>query len=65
MEHVRERVTEASGSAPPWPLGAFDDVEASVRSQLEILRSKTHLIEHHSARGFVYEVETGRLREVS
>ena len=63
-EGLRSRVSEATGSEPPWPLGAFDDVEASVRRQLEILGSTPHLVGGDSARGFVYEVETGRLREV-
>lgn len=65
-DRVRGRVREATGADPPWALGAFEDIEASVRAQLEILRSATpHLIGGASARGFVYEVETGRLREVS
>lgn len=61
---LRERVAAATGTEPPWPLGAFDDVEASVRRQLEILGSEPQLVGGDSARGFVYEVETGRLREV-
>ena len=64
-DSLRERVTRATGSEPPWPLGAFDDVEASVRRQLELLRSTDHLVGGDAARGFVYEVESGRLREVT
>jgi carbonic anhydrase len=64
-ERLKERVAEATGADPPWPLGAFDDVEASVRRQLQILRSTPHLVGAGSARGFVYEVETGRLRQVT
>ena len=64
-ERLRERVAEATGADPPWRLGAFDDVEASVRRQLQILRSTPHLVGVDRARGFVYEVETGRLRQVT
>ena len=64
-EHLRGRVAEATGLTPPWPLGAFEDVEASVREQLAILRATPHLMGNDRARGFVYEVETGRLREVT
>ena len=64
-ERLRARVAEATGAEPPWPLGAFDDVEASVRRQLDILRATPHLVGGDTARGFVYEVETGRLREVA
>jgi len=63
-DSLRERVAEAVGVEPPLPLGAFADVDESVRRQLEILRSASDLI-HGEARGFVYEVETGRLREVT
>lgn len=65
-EHeLRGRVAEATGTEPPWPLGAFEDIAASVRRQLEILRSTPHLIGREAVRGFVYEVETGQLREVN
>ena len=61
---LRERVASATGAEPPWPLGAFPDVDASVRHQLAVLRDAPSLIGGAGARGFVYEVETGRLREV-
>lgn len=61
---LRARVADATGVEPPWPLGAFGDVEQSVRDQLEILRSAPGLVGGDDARGFVYEVETGRLREI-
>ena len=64
-EALRDRVADATGAEPPWPLGAFGDVEQSVRAQLELLRSSPHLMGGATARGFVYEVETGRLREVT
>lgn len=63
--HLRQRVSAATGSEPQWPLGAFTDVDESVRSQLEILRRTPFLLGGDSPRGFVYEVESGRLREVS
>lgn len=62
---LRERVAAACGVEPPWPLGAFSDVEVSVRRQLEVLRDAPSLVGGGAARGFVYEVETGRLQEVT
>jgi carbonic anhydrase len=64
-DRLRERVTDATGEEPPWPLGAFEDIETSVRRQLKELRSVPKLVGGDSARGFIYEVETGRLREVT
>jgi carbonic anhydrase len=63
-DELRARVTEATGTEPPGPLGTFTDVDASVRRQLDVLRETPHLVGGAGARGFVYEVETGRLREV-
>lgn len=64
-EQLRSRVADATGVDPPWPLGAFEDIDASVREQLRILRATPHLMGSDRARGFVYEVETGSLREVT
>jgi carbonic anhydrase len=64
-ERLRARVVEESGVEPPWPLGAFADVDESVRAQLERLRASEGLVRGDAARGFVYEVDTGRLREVT
>ncbi len=61
---LRERVKAVTGVEPAGPLGAFADIEASVRRQLDRLRAAPQLIGGDAARGFVYEVETGRLREV-
>lgn len=62
---LRARVAEAAGAEPEGPLHAFTDVDASVRRQLGTLRSAAALTHCESARGFVYEVESGVLREVS
>lgn len=64
-DELRARVTQATGVEPPTPLGAFADIEASVRRQLAILADAEHLIGGAAARGFVYEVESGRLREIA
>jgi carbonic anhydrase len=64
-EDLRRRVAEATGAEPAGPLGAFPDVDASVRRQLDTLRRAPGLLRGDRARGFVYEVETGRLREVT
>lgn len=64
-DELRGRIADATGAEPDGPLHAFDDVDASVREQLETLRVTPALTLCTSARGFVYEVETGRLREVS
>jgi carbonic anhydrase len=52
------------GVLPTWRLGAFDDVEATLRTSLSRLRSSPELPARDHIRGFVFNPETGALREV-
>jgi carbonic anhydrase len=54
----------ADGVLPTWRLGAFDDVEATLRHSLMRLRSSPELPARDHIRGFVFNPETGALREV-
>jgi carbonic anhydrase len=54
----------ADGVLPTWRLGAFDDVEETLRHSLERLRSSRELVARGHIRGFVFDPETGVLREV-
>ena len=53
------------GVLPTWRLGAFDDVEATLRHSLERLRGARELTARDHIRGFVFDPETGALREVA
>ncbi len=55
----------ADGVLPTWRLGAFDDVERALRDGLERLRSSPELPAREHVRGFVFDPETGALREVA
>jgi carbonic anhydrase len=55
----------ASGGAPrDWTIGAFEDVADSVRASIAAIRASPFIPHTDRVHGFVYEVETGRLREV-
>src|SRR4051794_6586089 len=54
-----------AGVLPQWRLGAFEDVEATLHAGLERLRSSRELAATDHIRGFVFDPETGSLREVS
>ena len=54
----------ADGAMPSWRLGAFDDVEDTLRHSLARLRSSRELPAREHIRGFVFDPETGALREV-
>ncbi|MDX6639801.1 MAG: carbonic anhydrase [Solirubrobacteraceae bacterium] len=54
----------ADGVLPSWRLGAFDDVEATLRHSLLRLRSSPELTARDHIRGFIFDPEDGTLREV-
>ena len=54
----------ADGVLPTWRLGAFADVEATLRDSLNRLRSSAELPRRDHVRGFVFNPEDGTLREV-
>lgn len=60
---VVDRLEAETGARLEMDLGAFDDLEENLRQQLRVLR--THpLLRRVPVHGVIYEVETGRLREV-
>jgi carbonic anhydrase len=63
-EALRGRIAAAGGVAPPFTLGAFADVDEGVLDGLRRLRASPHLRHRDHVRGFVFDVETGHLREV-
>jgi carbonic anhydrase len=58
------RALSADGILPTWRLGAFDDIEVTLRHSLARLRSSPELPARDHVRGFIFDPETGVLREV-
>jgi carbonic anhydrase len=56
-------VEQATGRRPPWAARTFTDVEADVRESIRLIHECPYLLSRE-VRGTVYDVETGRLREV-
>jgi carbonic anhydrase len=63
---LRARLTEKMGTvaAEPAHFYAFDDLEENVRQQIQRVKSHPWIPKHIPARGFVYDVKTGKLSEV-
>ena len=53
-----------TGIRPPFAFEAFSDIDADVRPSMARLHASP-FIPHKNVRGFVFEVETGKQREVS
>jgi carbonic anhydrase len=59
------RLEEGTGRRPEWSARAFSDLEGSVRDSIARLEASPFIPNKDSIRGFVYDVKTGELREVS
>jgi carbonic anhydrase len=64
-EEFAARLESETGRRPDWSAHTFDDLEAHLRDSIERIRHDPFLLRTDSVRGFIYEVETGRLRELS
>jgi carbonic anhydrase len=61
---LRRRIEDSTGAATDMGFGAFDDLDAMVRRQVEILAAEGALLDV-PIHGLVYEVDTGQLRPVA
>ena len=64
-DEFAEKLEEETGQKPDWPVHTFDDLEGNVRDSVDKIRNSPFVPHTDKVRGFVFEVETGRLREVS
>jgi carbonic anhydrase len=60
----RLELQETTGLAPAFAIESFADVEEDVRQSLRRVRSSPFLPHRDDVRGFVYDVDTHRLREI-
>ena len=63
-DDVKAQIEADTGVRPPFALEAFGDLDADVRQSINRIKVSPYIRHKDSVRGFVYEVETGRLREV-
>src|SRR3954452_10356936 len=64
-DDFKRSVQEDTGIKPAWAAEAFGDLDEDVRQSIARIHASPFIPNKDSVRGFVYEVETGRLREVS
>ena len=64
-DEFRRQIQEETGIRPEWAAEAFSDLDEDVRQNVARIKASPFIPNKDNVRGFVYEVETGRLREVS
>jgi carbonic anhydrase len=61
---VKDEIEADTGLRPSFALEAFPDADADVRQSIARIQANPFIPNKGQVRGFVYEVETGKLREV-
>ena len=64
-DEFKRSIQDDVGIKPDWAAQAFGDLDEDVRQSIARIKASPFLPHKDAVRGFVYEVETGRLREVT
>lgn len=64
-DEVKAAITEEVGQRPAFSLEAFPDPRQDVRHSIARLAASPFLVNKSSIRGFVYDVDSGRLEEIT
>jgi carbonic anhydrase len=64
-EELALKLEQETGRRPDWEPRSFSDLDQDVRDNIRRIKESPFIPRKDSVRGFVYEVETGALREVT
>jgi carbonic anhydrase len=64
-EQFAEILEKESGERPSWSANAFPDLEGDVRDSIKRITDSPFVKNKSSVRGFVFDVATGKLNEVT
>ncbi len=64
-DDFKKTVQDDTGIKPEWAAEAFPDLDEDVKQSVARIQASPFIPNKDSVRGFVYEVETGKLREVT
>jgi carbonic anhydrase len=58
-------IQEETGIKPPWAAESFADLDADVRQSIARIKASPFVPHTDAIRGFVFDVASGKLNEVS
>jgi carbonic anhydrase len=64
-DDFKRSIQDETGIKPEWAVEAFTDLEEDVRQSIARIQASPFIPNKDSVRGFVYDVHTGDVREVS
>jgi carbonic anhydrase len=62
---LKQQIQEDVGMKPHFSMESFSDLEEDVRQSMRRIKASPFVPHKDNVRGFIYEVESGRLREVT
>src|ERR1700720_4002437 len=64
-DEFKHAIQQETGVKPPWAAEAFPDLAEDVRQSLRRVENSPFVTKHESLRGFIFDVATGKLNEVT
>jgi carbonic anhydrase len=64
-DEFKASIEQETGIKPEWAAESFSDLDADVRQSIACIKASPFIPSKGAIRGFVYEVHSGRLREVT
>jgi len=64
-DEFKRSIQDETGVKPPWAAESFPDIAEDVRQSLRRIESSPFVTKHVSLRGFIFDVATGKLEEVT
>src|ERR1700743_2991862 len=64
-DDFKRSIQEETGVKPEWAAEAFPDLDEDVRQSLRRIQNSPFVTKHVSLRGFVFDVATGKLEEIT
>lgn len=64
-DDFKRSIQEETGVKPPWAAESFPDIAEDVRQSLRRIENSPFVTKHVSLRGFIFDVATGKLEEVT
>ncbi|HEY6491933.1 MAG TPA: carbonic anhydrase [Trebonia sp.] len=63
-DEFKSAIEAETGIRPPWAVESFTDAEQDVRQSIGRIKASPFIPHKDSVRGFVFDVDTGKLNEV-
>jgi carbonic anhydrase len=64
-DDFKRSLQDDTGIKPQWAAEAFSDVDEDVRQSIRRIEASPFVTKHESLRGFIFDVASGRLNEVT